>query len=114
MIFDSLVPCSRLIFAVVLPVVPAPAECASSTITFLPALANSTAVTRPVIPAPTTTTSAWRSVSSIGLGGDGRFARLASHNEVMELALPGEGATKRDRSKACWRNTVQTACSRSV
>ena len=114
MIFESLLPCSRLILAVVLPVAPAPAECASSTITLLPALANSTAVTRPVIPAPTTATSACRSVSSKGLGGDGRIARLASHNEVMNFAIPGKGATKRNRSKACWRNTVQTACSRSV
>src|SRR3954462_6622168 len=68
-IYDSLVPCSRLIFAVVLPVVPGPAECASSTILFLPALANNKTVTRQVLPAPTTATSAWRSVSSIGLGG---------------------------------------------
>ena len=81
---------------------------------FRGALANSTAVTRPVIPAPTTATSASRSVSSIGLGGDGRFARLASHNDVMKLALPGKRATKRNSSKARWRNTVQTACSRRV
>jgi hypothetical protein len=32
----------------------------------------------------------------------------------MKLALPGNGATKRNLSKARWRNTVQTACSRSV
>ena len=114
MIFDSLVPCSRLILAVVLPVAPAPAECASSTITLLPALANSTAVTSPVIPAPTTTTSAWRSASSNGLGGDGRFARSASHNEVMasRSTLRGGDETRALKSMLAERcsNGLLTEC----
>lgn len=57
-IADSRVPCSRLTFAVVLPVVTAPGVRASMTATRLPPRASSTAVTNPVIPAPTTATSA--------------------------------------------------------
>src|SRR3954466_676101 len=87
-IFDVLVPCSRLIFAVVLPVAPAPAECASSTSTSLPARASNTAVINPVSPAPTTAMSVDRSDSPGGFGGDGRPTRSASHSEVMAWLYP--------------------------
>src|SRR4051812_35090572 len=109
MIFDSLVPCRRLIFAVVLPVAPAPAECASSTVTLLPALASNTAVTSPVMPAPTTTMSALRSASNRGLGGDGSLARSASHNEVMAQPVPCVAVIKRTHSKAWWGNAFKRA-----
>ena len=56
-IFDSCVPWSRLILPVVLPVVTAPRERASTTVTRRPRRARSTAVTMPVIPAPATTVS---------------------------------------------------------
>ena len=54
---DSVVPCSRLSFAVVFPVVTAPTWRASSTATRRPARASRAAVTSPVSPAPTTTSS---------------------------------------------------------
>src|SRR5262249_26260390 len=93
-IFDILVPCSKLIFAVVLPVAPAPAECASSTSTSLPARASSTAVIKPVSPAPTTATSAGRSTSTSGFGSDTRSIRSESHSDVMAMAVPRLNRTK--------------------
>jgi hypothetical protein len=60
-ILDILVPCSRLIFAVVLPVASAPAECASSTSASVPAS---------------------------GFGGKGRSIRTESHSDVMAMAEP--------------------------
>jgi hypothetical protein len=79
---DSLVPCSRLIFAVVLPDAPAPTLRASRTNTFLPARANRTAVVNPVMPAPTTTTSADGSSSAV-TEVVGTSFRPASHSEVI-------------------------------
>src|SRR4051794_11509137 len=84
-ILDSLLPCSKLIFAVVLPVVPAPAVRASRTRTCFPDLASSTAVISPVMPAPTTTASAVELPGSEVVGvGD----RSASHNDVMDGLYP--------------------------
>ena len=114
-IFDNLVPCSRLIFAVVLPVAPAPAVSAPPA----PArpcrpVASSTAVISPVRPAPTTATSAERSrfdpADSAVTAGQ---LRSASHSDVMAVPVPAMVDAHAPKPRD-GRNAVRPADLRSV
>ncbi len=86
-IVESLVPCSRLIFAVLAPVVPALTVRPSSTATETPARASSTAVVRPVSPAPTTATSTVSGGAGPSVCGPGAPSRHID-NAVMRPGTP--------------------------
>ena len=87
-------PCSKLSFPVVFPVVTAPMLRASSTATRRPARASSTAVIMPVIPAPTIRSSKLAPGTNSSLAGK---SSRSSHTDVITPPkVVGRGTGRRD------------------